>query len=132
MKLIEIIEMIDQEETPRLLKLSELCNFPEKKLRFHIKDESNGDYRVQNARPASKGYLNISKATLFRWINEGKFLAFSIDCDFCKRWALSFYLLGIFRHILKALKLKALSAPLICTISLFTIIFFKLNLITQA
>lgn len=65
--------MIDQEETPRLLKLSELCNFPEKKLRFHIKDESNGDYRVQNARPASKGYLNISKATLFRWINEGKF-----------------------------------------------------------
>ena len=65
--------MADRNTYSEIMKYEDLCNTPEKKLKVVIKDNLKGDYRIQNAKPASKGYLNISKATLFRWIKEGKF-----------------------------------------------------------
>lgn len=67
------LKMTDTNRSSQLMRWNDLCNTPEKKLQVYIQDELNGDYRIQNAKPASKGYLNISKATLFRWIKEGKF-----------------------------------------------------------
>lgn len=66
-------KMADRNTYSEIMKCEDLCNTPEKKLKVVIKDNLKGDYLIQNAKPASKGYLNISKATLFRWIKEGKF-----------------------------------------------------------
>ena len=67
------VKMTDRNRSSQVMKVDDLCNIPEKKLKVSFQDELNGNFRVQNAKPASKGYLNISKATLFRWIKEGKF-----------------------------------------------------------
>ena len=67
------VKMADRNRSSQVLKIDDLCNSPEKKLKVSFQDGLNENFRVQNAKPASKGYLNISKATLFRWIKEGKF-----------------------------------------------------------
>ncbi|TEU27180.1 AlpA family phage regulatory protein [Acinetobacter seifertii] len=64
--------MSSVEDRQGVFRIKDICNLPEKKSSIYI--NSKGRVIKINPKPASKGYLNISKATLFRWIKNGYFI----------------------------------------------------------
>ena len=61
----------------QFLRIKDLANYPAKAATTHIYKSgiNKGKEKKINARPASKGLINVSDKTIWQWVSRGEFPA---------------------------------------------------------